>query len=147
MSVEELRRRLYVECGGDVACRRAADRYLALVQNPCFPPAEKLTPKVRKFYIKFVEEHGPPPRCDVEKLIEERLRGTALEKYIPEIVQLAERLRRGRGTTSRVAAATAAIIVAERHGLLIPRHILADHFGASYGAVLLRIKEARREAV
>ena len=143
-SVEELRQKLYEWCGRSVACKKAADYYIAVLQNPCYPPAGRMTQKMRKFYMEAAEKHGPPPRCDVEKLVEERLRGTALEKYVHEIAELAKALKNLRNTTSRVAAAVAAVVVAEARGVKVTRESVAARFGVSYAAVRMHIREAAR---
>jgi len=144
ISAEELRERLYAECGRSVACRRAADYYVALVKNPCYPPADKMTYKVRRHYMQIIERHGPPPKCDVKKLVEERLAGTILEKYAQEIAELAERLRRVLFITSRVAAAVAAVVVAEAHGINVVRHSAAKRFGTNYVSVKTYYRRALR---
>jgi hypothetical protein len=54
INVEELREGLYAECGRrSVACRNAADYYTALVANPCYPPADKMTYKMRRYYMRL----------------------------------------------------------------------------------------------
>ena len=126
---------IYRECGRSIACRRAADYYVALVKNPCYPPAEKMTQTMRKYYMEFVRKYGPPPKCGVKALVEERLRGTQLEKYIDEIAELAERIRKNAKITSRVAAAAATIVVAEWHACCIIRKNVAALYGVSYNAV------------
>ena len=141
-SAEELREKLYSECGRSTACRNAADYYVALVKNPCYPPMDKMTYKMRRFYMEFVWKYGPPPRCDVRALVAERLRGTALEKYAHEAAELAELIRRRLHVTSRVAGAVAAVIVAERRGVKAVRGAVAAHFGASLAAVRAHIKRA-----
>jgi hypothetical protein len=125
---------IYRECGRSIACRRAADYYVALVRNPCYPPAEKMTQTVRKYYMEIIEKYGLP-RCDVKALVAERLRGTALEKYVDEIAELAERIRKNVKITSRVAAAAATIVVAEWHACCIIRKNVAALYGVSYNAV------------
>jgi hypothetical protein len=134
-AAEELRERLYNECGHSVVCRNAADYYLALVKNPCYPPAEKMTQTMRKYYMEIIERYGPPPKCDLKALVEERLRGTPLEKYVDEVAELAERIRKNVKITSRVAAAAATIMVAEWHACCIIRKNVAARYGVSYNAV------------
>jgi hypothetical protein len=85
VDVKKLREELYAWCGRNTACRRAADYYVALVQNPCYPPDAKSTAKMLKFYIEIVEKYGRPLRCDAKKLVEEHLRGTPLEPYAQEV--------------------------------------------------------------
>ncbi len=141
-SVEELRQRLYVWCGRNTACKRAADYYIMQIQNPCYPPMQNMTYKMRKFYMEIVKLHGPPPRCDVKALVLERLRGTPLEKYAPEAAELAELLKKARYITSRVAAAAAVTAVAERRGVKVTRYAIAALFGTSYASMKMYIKHA-----
>ena len=141
-NIEELRERLYGECGRSIACRNAADYYIALVKNPCYPPADGATYKMRHYYMEFVRKYGPPPRCDVKALVEERLRGTALEKYAREAGEFAELLKRELNITSRVAAAVATIVVAERSGAGAARYAVAARFGASVAAVNAWLRHA-----
>ncbi len=129
--VGRLREELYEWCGNDNVCRRAADYYIAVVKNPCYPPAVRRT----KYYEEIVRQYGPPPKCDVKKLVEERLRGTWLEKYIDEIAELAALARRKLHIKSRVAAAAAAIVVAERYGYRVIRKNVVKRFGTSYNSV------------
>jgi hypothetical protein len=143
ISIEEFREGLYAECGKSVACRRAVDYYVALVKNPCYPP-RKMTYKVRKFYMEIVKKYGPPPRCNVRALVEERLRGTALEKYAHDVAELAELLRRKLYITPRVAAAAAAVVVAERQGVAFAtRTAVAERFGVSYDSVRMALRRLR----
>ena len=142
ISVEELREAIYRECGRSVACRRAADYYIALVKNPCYPPLDKMTYKMRRFYMRIVEKYGPPQKCNIRALVEERLRGTILEKHAHEVAEFAETLRRKLRITSRVAAAAAAVVVAEKKNMPVVRHDVAAHFGVSYNAVRMRLKDA-----
>ncbi len=141
-SVEELRQRLYVWCGRHIACRRAADYYIMRIQNPCYPPAVKITYDMRKFYMMIVMQRGPPPPCDVKALVLDRLRGTPLEKYAPEAAELAELLKKARYITSRVAAAAAVTAVAELRGVKVARHSVAALFGTSYASIKTHIKHA-----
>jgi hypothetical protein len=140
-STEKLREELYAWCGRSIACRRAADYYIMMLQNPCYP-AGKMTYKMRKFYIEIVERYGRPPRCDVKALVAERMRGMIPEEYVDEIAELAERLRSELNITSRVAAAVAAVVVAERRGIAAVRYLYAARFGASYAAVKAHIRKA-----
>jgi hypothetical protein len=138
---EELRQKLYERCGRSTACRRAVDYYIALLQNPCYPPS-KMTYRMRQFYMEIVKEYGLPPRCDVGKLVVERLRGTMLEGYAYEVAEFAEVVKNRFHMTSRVAAAVAAVVVAESHGVAVVRASVAERFGASHAAVLQWIKKA-----
>jgi len=140
-SAEELREKLYSECGRSIACRNAADYYVALVKNPCYPPADGVTYKMRRYYMEFVRKYGPPPRCDVKALVVERLRGTIMEKYAHEAAELAELAKAELHMTSRVAAAVATIIVAERHGINVTRESVAVHFGVSYAAMRAHLRD------
>ncbi len=140
-NVEALRQKLHEWCGRSVACRRAADYYIMLMQNPCYPP-DKITRDVRKFYMEIVKLHGPPPRCDVRKLVLERLSGTVLEKYAHEAAELAELLRTRLHATSRVAAAAAVATVAELRGVKVTRYAIVALFGTSYASMKTYIKHA-----
>ena len=140
--VERLREELYAWCGRHTACRRAVDYYIALIRNHCFPPADKMTYRMRKFYMEILEKYGLPPRCNVKALVLERLRGTALEKHAHEAAELAELLKRRLHITSRVAAAAAAVAVAERRGIAVARSAVAELFGTSYNAMRLYVKHA-----
>ncbi len=142
MSIEELRRKLYEWCGRSIACKRAADYYIMRIQNPCYPPAVKITYDMRKFYTEILMQCGPPPQCDVKALVLERLRGTPLEKYAPEAAELAELLKKALYITSRVAAAAAVTAVAERHGIPVTRYAVAALFGTSYTSIKTHIKHA-----
>jgi len=143
-SVERLREELYELCGRSIACRRAVDYYIALLQNPCYPPADKMTYKMRKFYMEIIERYGLPPRCDVKALVTERLRGTVLEKYASEAAELADLVKKQMRITSRVAAVAAVIAVAEAHGVKATRESIAVHFGASYAAARMYVSHAYR---
>jgi hypothetical protein len=141
-ALEELRQRIYSElCGRNAACRRAANYYIALLQNPCYPPQDKMTTRL-KFFMQIVERYGRPPKCNIRALVEERLRGTMLEQYIDEIAELAERLRRMKYITSRVAAAAAATVVAEAHGIRVTRRSIAARFGTRVETMKLHMKDA-----
>ncbi len=140
--VERLREELYEWCGRSVACKRAADYYIAFIKNPCYPPADKMTYRRHKFYMEILLRYGPPPRCDVKALVLERLRGTVLEKYAPEAAELAELLKKTRNATSRVAAAAAAAAVAELRGVKVTRGTIAALFGTSYASMIRYIKHA-----
>ena len=126
--------RLYRECGRSKLCRSAVEYYVAVVKNPCYPPPRRLAKDALRYYAEFVRRYGMP-RCDVKALVAERLRGTALEKYAREAGEFAELLRRALNITSRVAAAVAVIVVAERHGIDVVRYAVAARFGASDVAV------------
>jgi predicted house-cleaning noncanonical NTP pyrophosphatase (MazG superfamily) len=142
-SIEELREGLYAECGRrSVACRNAADYYIALIKNPCYPPAGKMTHKMRRYYMEIIMRHGRPPRCDVKALVEERLRGTILEKYAQEIAEFAELIREKLRATSRVAAAVAAAAVAERYRVNATRESIAARFGVSCAAMRAHLRHA-----
>ena len=141
-SVEELREKLYSECGRSTACRNAADYYVALVKNPCYPPAVRVTYKMRRYYMEFVMKYGLPPRCDVKKLVEERLRGTVMAKYAHEAAELAKLVKKELRITSRVAAAVATAAVAERYGVNVTRGSIAAHFGVSYVAMRAHLRHA-----
>jgi len=82
--------------------------------------APKTAQTMRKYYMEFVRKY---------------LRGTQLEKYIDEIVELAECIRKNVKITPRVAAAAATIVVAEWHACCIIRKNVAARYGASYNAV------------
>ncbi len=138
----ELRQKLREWCGGNAACLRAAEYYIAVVKNPCYPPAG-MARDARKYYSEIVKKYGRPPNCDVKALVEERLKGTKLEKYTSEIVELAELAKKRFGITARVAAAAATIIVAEWHACCITRTSIAELYGVSYNAVSARLKYVR----
>ena len=138
--VERLREELYAWCGRNPACKRAVDYYIMLLQNPCYPPSDKMTYKKRRFYMEIIKKHGLPPRCDVRKLVEERLRGTALEKYVGEIAELAELARKKLHVASRTAAAAATVVVAEWHGRRVVYNNIAALFGVSYVTVRTWLK-------
>ena len=140
MSPEELRRQLYEWCSGNAACLHAADYYVALLQNPCYPPTKSAR---NRFYKEIIERYGPPRRCDVKALVAERLSGTPLEKHIDEIVELAEHVRKNMKITSRVAAAVATVIVAEWRACCVIRNAVAKLYGVSYNAVKMHMKLAR----
>ena len=140
----ELMQQLYAECGRSIACRRAVDYYIALVKNPCYPPADRMTQDMRRYYRHIIERYGPPPQCNIRSLVEERLRGTALEKYAHEVAEVAERLKRELHITSRVAAAAAALVVADKYGMRVSIGAVAQRFGANYVTVSIRYKDAVR---
>jgi hypothetical protein len=140
--VERLREELYAWCGRRVACKKAAEYYIMSIQNPCYPPADKMTYKMRKFYMEIVEKYGPPPKCDVRALVFERLRGTMFEPYVQEIAELAELLRRELNITSRVAAATAAAVVAGIRRIRVSFTAAAGIFGTSPTAVAMHYRRA-----
>jgi hypothetical protein len=141
-NIDKLREELYAWCGRNAACRRAADYYIALLQNPCYPPDAKSTANMLKFYMEIIEKYGRPHKCDIKKLAEERLRGTPLEKHADEAAELAERLRRRCGMTSRVAAAVATVIVARAHGIPLSYAYAAALFGVSTASVVAQYRRA-----
>jgi hypothetical protein len=142
--VERLRNELYEWCGNSRACRRAVDYYIMLLQNPCYPPSVKITYKMRKYYVVIVRQYGLPPRCNIKKLVEERLRGTPLEKHVNEIAEIAELLKNEFSITSRVSAAVAAVVVAELNGIKMTRDSIAARFGTSYASMRAHIRDVYR---
>ena len=121
------RESLIRECGGSIACIRAADYYVKRVQDPCYPPAAKLTTKVRKYFMQFKEKYGAP-ECDVERLVVEKLRGTELEDLTDEVVKTALEIKKKLNVSSPMAAALAAYIVALKNGRYVTKKKIAAIF-------------------
>jgi hypothetical protein len=128
------RESLIRECGRSRACFHAADYYAKWVQDPCYPPAEKLTPKVRKYLIQFEEKYGTP-KCDMERLVVEKLRGTKLEDLTEEVVKKALEIKKKLNVSSPMAAALAAYIVARRNGRYVTKKEIAAIFKVSEGSL------------
>jgi len=121
------RESLIKECGGSIACIHAADYYVMRVQDPCYPPAVKLTTKAREYFMQFKEKYGAP-KCDLKRLVVERLRGTKLEDLTEEVVKVALAIKKKLKVSSRMAAALATYIVAWRKGRYVTKKEIAAIF-------------------
>lgn len=128
------RQSLIRECGGSIACIHAADYYVKRVQDPCYPPAVKLTTKARKYLIQFIEKYGAP-KCDVERLVVEKLRGTKMEDLSEEVVKATLAIKKKLNVSSPVAAALATYIVAWRNGRYVTKKEIAAIFKVSEGSL------------
>jgi hypothetical protein len=128
------RESLIRECGRSIACIHAADYYVKRVQDPCYPPAVKLTTKARKYLMQFKEKYGAP-ECDVERLVVEKLRGTKLEDLSEEVAKTALAIKKKLNVSSPMAAALAALIVAWRNGRYVTKKEIAAIFKVSPGSL------------
>ncbi len=138
------RESLIRECGGSKACIDAVEYYEKRVQDPCYPPAVKLTPKVRKYYMQFREKYGSP-ECDMKRLVVEKLRGTKLEDLTEEVVKVALEIKKKLNLWSPVAAARATLIVAQKNGRYVTKKEIAAIFGVSPASLTPRkIREASK---
>jgi len=136
------RESLVRECGRSIACIHAADYYAKWAQDPCYPPPAKLTTKARKYLTQFEEKYGTP-KCDMERLVVEKLRGTKLEDLTEEVVEVARAIEKKLNLWSPVAAALAAYIVARRNGRDVTKREIAAIFGVSLSSLAPRkIREA-----
>jgi len=122
------------ECGRSIACIHAVEYYIKYIQNPCHPPAVKLTTKARKHFVELMYRYGRP-KCDVKELVYNALRGSELEELADEIADAALKIRNELNVTSRVAAALATIIVAGRRGVNVSRYKVAEAFSVSVGSL------------
>jgi len=130
------------ECGRSIACIHAADYYVKWVQDPCYPPPAKLTTKAMKYLTQFEEKYGVP-KCDMERLVVEKLRGTKLEDLSEEIVKVALAIKKKLNVSSPVAAALAALIVARRKGRYVTKKEIAEIFKVSPASLTeWKIREA-----
>ncbi len=136
------RESLIRECGGSKACIDAVDYYEKRVQDPCYRPPAKPTPKVRKYYMQFREKYGAP-KCDLERLVVEKLRGTKLEDLSKVIAKAAVVIKKKLNVSSPVAAALAAYGVAWRNGRYVTKKEIAAIFGVSPASLTpWKIREA-----
>ncbi len=138
------RESLIKECGGSIACIRAVDYYVKRVQDPCYRPAVKLTTNVREYLMRFIEKYGSP-KCDVERLVIEKLRGTKLEDLSKEAAKVAVVIKKKLNVSSPVAAALATYIVAWRNGRYVTKKEIAAIFGVSPASLTpWKIREASK---
>ncbi len=128
------REELIKECGRSIACIHAVEYYIKYIQNPCYPPDVRLTTKARKYLFTLMEKYGNP-RCNIEKLVEEALRGTSLESLAGEAAALAVKIKKELNLSSRVAAAVAVIAVAWKRRIYVSRYYAARLFGVSVASV------------
>jgi hypothetical protein len=134
MQVEELKHELINKCGRSVSCIRAVEYYIQLMENPCFPPATRLTYNVRRHLFKIMQQHKPP-RCDVKSLIISRLQGTYLEDLAAEAAEAAAKIKRHLGVASRTAAALAVYLVAYSKNRYVSLTYLSKLFNVSVAAI------------
>jgi hypothetical protein len=118
------------ECGRSIACIHAVEYYIKYVQNPCYPPPDRLTTKARRYLIELVSRYGSP-KCDIKALVYNALRGSKLEQFADEIAEIASKIKRELNITSRVAAALATIIVARRRRINVTKYKVAKAFSVS----------------
>jgi hypothetical protein len=135
------REKLIADCGRSVACIRAAVYYLQLVKNPCFPPKVKLTYMTRKYLMELFYMYGKPP-CIISQLVLEKLKDTKLADLVDEITDAAVKIKRELNTSSRVAAAVAAYLVAQRRNRYVSMTSLANIFDVSPSSISSRAREA-----
>jgi hypothetical protein len=132
------------ECGRSIACIHAADYYVKWVQDPCYPPPAKLTTKARKYLMQFEEKYGAP-KCDLERLVVEKLRGTKLEDLTEEVVKTALAIKKKLNVSSPMVAALAAYIVARRNGRYVTKKEIAAIFKVSPGSLTTwKVSEASK---
>ena len=133
---------LIKECSRSIACIHAVDYYIKYMQNPCYPPNYSLTTKARKYFMELLERYGRP-HCDIEKLVKETLKHTELEGVADEAAAAAALIKKKLNITSRVAAALAVLIVAQKNRIYISKHKVAQMFGISVASMNeFKIREA-----
>ncbi len=138
------RESLIRECGRSKACINAVDYYEKWVQDPCYPPPAKLTTNIRKYLKQFREKYGAP-KCDLERLVVEKLRGTKLEDLSKVIAKAALEIKKKLNVSSPMAAALAAYIVAWRNGRYVTKKEVAAIFGVSpFSLTPWKIREASK---
>ena len=128
------REELVRECGRSIACIHAVDYYIRYAQDPCHPPQYRITTKARRYLMQLIERYGAP-QCDINRLVHDALRGSALEDLADDVVALAVKIKKELNLTSRVAAAIAAVVVARRHRRHVTKGEVARRFGASPGSI------------
>ena len=122
------------ECGRSIACIHAVEYYIRNMLDPCHPPQERITTKARRYLMQLIEKYGAP-RCDINRLVHDALRGSALEDLADDVVALAVKIKKELNLTSRVAAAVAAVVVAWRHRRHVSKGEVARRFGASAASI------------
>ncbi len=138
------RESLIRECDGSTACINAADYYVKRVQDPCYPPPAKLTRNVKRYLMQFREKYGAP-KCDLERLVVEKLRGTMLEDLSEVIAKAALEIKKKLNVSRPMAAALAAYIVAWRNGRYVTKKEVAAIFGVSpFSLTPWKIREASK---
>jgi len=141
-TLEELRQELIRRCGRSISCIRAVEYYMQMVQNPCYPPDVRLTYDVRKHLILLLQQYKPP-RCDIKKLIYERLRGTYLEAAAEEAAEVATRIKKRLGVASRTAAALAVYLVARQKNIYVNLTYLSKLFNVSATTISSNLKKVK----
>jgi hypothetical protein len=135
------REKLIAGCGRSIACIKAADYYLQLVKNPCFPPKTKLTYMTRKYLMELFYMYGKPP-CIMSRLVLEKLKDTRLADLAEEITDAAVKIKRELNMSSRVAAAVATYLVAQRRNRYVSITSLANIFDVSPSSISNKVREA-----
>jgi len=140
--MQELDRgKLIAECGRSIACIKAVDYYLQLVKNPCFPPKTKLTYATKKYLYDLFFIYGKPP-CIISDLVVEKLENTSLADLTEEIIDAAIKIKRELNLSSRVAAAVATYLIAQRRNRYVSITSLADIFDVSPSSISRSLREA-----
>ena len=122
------------ECGRSIACIHAVEYYIKNMLDPCHPPQERITTKARRYLMQLIEKYGAP-RCDINRLVHDALKGSALEDLTDEIATLAVKIKKELNLTSRVAAAVAAVATAWRHRRHVSKGEVARRFGTSTASI------------
>jgi DNA-binding transcriptional regulator YiaG len=128
------RQELIRQCGRSIACIHAVEYYIRNMLDPCHPPQERITTKARRYLMQLIEKYGAP-RCDINRLVHDALRGSALEDLADDVVALAVKIKKELNLTSRVAAAVAAVVVAWRHRRHVSKGEVARRFGVSAASI------------
>jgi hypothetical protein len=140
--MQELDRgKLIADCGRSIACIKAVDYYLQLVENPCFPPKTKLTYTIKKYLNDLFFIYGKP-HCIMSDLVVEKLKNTRLADMAEEIIDVALKIKRELNLTSRVAASLAAYLVAQRRNRYVSITSLANIFDVSPSSISRSLREA-----
>jgi len=140
--MQELNReKLIAECGRSIACIKAVDYYLQLVENPCYPPRTKLTYMTRKYLMDLFFIYGKPP-CIISDLVTEKLENTRLADLADEIADVAIKIKRELNLSSRVAAAVATYLVAQRRNRYVSITSLAQLFDVSASSISAQLRPA-----
>jgi len=135
------REKLIADCGKSIACIKAVDYYLQLVKNPCYPPRTKLTHAERKYLMDLFFIYGKPP-CIMSNLIPEKLENTKLADLAEQIIDVALKIKRELNLSSRVAAAVATYLVAQRENRYVSITSLAQLFDVSASSISAQIRPA-----
>ena len=139
--MQELREKLIADCGRSIACIKAAEYYLQLVKNPCYLPSTKLSHKAKKYLVELFYMYGKPS-CIMSQLVRDKLKDTKLADLADEIADVAIKIKRELNLSSRVAAAVATYLVAQRKNRYVSITSLAQLFDVSASSISAQLRPA-----